>query len=187
MIRRLFTVASVWSLLLCGISIVFWVRSQMYDEWYIFSSWRSDASGTHATIQRITSLKGSVQLKLSRVTVAKTSDARYTQTFKTFVIGMRGYHREAARSRLLVPGFQFKHERLRGGSFVQSSSNWTVGTPYFAVVLLTALLPCVYLIQMRRGREGRKAGHCLSCGYDLRASTDRCPECGTHIPLKAIA
>ena len=53
--------------------------------------------------------------------------------------------------------------------------------PHWAALLAlapVALLPVPALIRRRRRRRLRGAGRCESCGYDLRASPGRCPECG---------
>ena len=50
--------------------------------------------------------------------------------------------------------------------------------PHWALALATIILPALWLIRL--GRRWRIADqHCTSCGYDLRATPDRCPECGT--------
>ncbi|MCH8879109.1 MAG: hypothetical protein IID34_04415 [Planctomycetes bacterium] len=39
----------------------------------------------------------------------------------------------------------------------------------------------LYLIPGARRRQRKKLGLCIKCGYDLRASKERCPECGEAI------
>ena len=63
---------------------------------------------------------------------------------------------------------------------------WNVVLPYWAILTLAAVLPAASLAR-RLMRAPVAPGVCSNCGYDLRASTDRCPECGTPIPAEAKA
>jgi hypothetical protein len=60
---------------------------------------------------------------------------------------------------------------------------WWLGIPPMAAAALSLILPIVWyaeLLYRERGSRQRAASQiCVSCGYDLRATPDRCPECGT--------
>jgi hypothetical protein len=50
--------------------------------------------------------------------------------------------------------------------------------PDWCLLVVAALLPAGRFFGWRIGRHRRKAGRCPRCGYDLRATPERCPECG---------
>jgi hypothetical protein len=50
--------------------------------------------------------------------------------------------------------------------------------PLWAVATALLVLPALRLASWRRRSRRARAGHCVTCGYDLRSSPDGCPECG---------
>jgi hypothetical protein len=76
-----------------------------------------------------------------------------------------------------VAGFSIR----RGGSPFYST---VFAAPLWGLTALAAVLPIGWLIVAARRSRRRGPGMCRNCGYDLRATPDRCPECGT-VPSKA--
>ncbi len=74
---------------------------------------------------------------------------------------------------------------------------WVVGSravaiPFWVPTAIGVLLGIPALLLARRSAvraHRRRYGLCISCGYDLRESKERCPECGWEIPAstKAVA
>lgn len=95
--------------------------------------------------------------------------------------GMRGSMGVAEYQKYLRYGLAFDlNNRLKKDSY---------GRPYYSgyrfylsdwfIMFGFLITPAVWLLRWNRKRRRRAPGLCIVCGYDLRATPNRCPECGT--------
>lgn len=57
--------------------------------------------------------------------------------------------------------------------------------PCWVAAAVFAILPVLWMAPRVRPKRRIVKGHCHKCGYDIRATPDRCPECGTVLLKKA--
>jgi hypothetical protein len=56
---------------------------------------------------------------------------------------------------------------------------YSIYLPHWLILLLLLAIPTLELKRLLY--RPPPPGHCQKCGYDLRATPDRCPECGTLV------
>jgi hypothetical protein len=166
--RRPVNLLADLSLLLCAATVVIWVRSYC------------------------------APLPLGWGTSVNTG---YGWTFKThefnavngYLLYTRSYAPMVLLSTIRAPTYQ--RERLFGVAVMwgywmlvpdgdRSVYRCAVQVPAALPTALASVLPASRLLKVNRERRRRLAGNCPACGYDLRATPERCPECGTAVPAR---
>jgi hypothetical protein len=90
------------------------------------------------------------------------------------------------RYRRFPLGFMWHEVEESSSIFGKPTESWIecIFIPYWFFAVTTIPLPLIWARRRRRERSLRQQGRCPVCGYDLRATPHRCPECGT-VPRKA--
>jgi hypothetical protein len=193
--RRLLAFTSVLPLLLCAGVCLLWVRSVWVNDWFRYNV--LDGERGRWTGFTLVSSHGTIYFSYSPFWFADPASARryalaaeqvgYSHermapkdndlsAFDGSFLGRRGFA-------LILP--PESHDTGSDGAYAHRF--WRALVPSWFLVLLL-LMPAVLAIRrVGRTRARRVRGLCAACGYDLRETPERCPECGTIATTAADA
>ena len=166
MTRRLFNLLPALSLRGCVVVVVLWVRSHRSTE--AFEWWSAGAgAGLEFRVRGVYTPAGSLGFYVGDYPPGTSSG-----TFELM------YHRY--RTSPPSPpaggtlGFAMVWPAPAPGDVVWRE----LRVPYWFLLLICAVAPVRRAAKAISGTRLRRLGLCPRCGYDLRATPGRCPECG---------
>jgi hypothetical protein len=118
-----------------------------------------------------------------RVSVAKVVVSVHTTPEPSIGAPMMTSRSNPYRYKLEYNGFPAFFRYVRW----PTHSTWVITIPIPFLMLFTSVLPVLYVWGWRAAQRRDTRGLCPICGYDLRASPIRCPECGTAAPVPATS
>jgi 4-amino-4-deoxy-L-arabinose transferase-like glycosyltransferase len=165
LLRIAFNALTVLSLVLTLLVAGLWVRSL-----WAFDSidWESGCPGTFQTA-KVELFAGSIMASCFSMTGPEWATEPNDDGHFSF------FSDEAPQLKLTdhprLPRFGWTNEPYRSGT----KRTIVLLMPLYLIFAVSLLMPALWL---RTRRNRRKPGVCPRCGYDLRATLDRCPECG---------
>ncbi len=183
--RKLAAIFLAVSLLVCVSVCVLWVRSYWHgdrvDAFVKGSAYRQ----TPVWMFALVSGNGGFGISQTHGNAYYTDEETWRRVLERNPERRRSYYRPQpavypqwtpGQSEWRWAGFQWtRSERLDLNSW---SIQRSVVLPYWLPCLITAVPPALWMrARLVRSRSERR-GLCPACGYDLRGTPQRCPECG---------
>jgi len=156
----LLNTAAVLSLLLFVATSILWVRGYSLGEGWIH--------GTDRHTFHILSVRNGIYIAWFKGMQNKTPSQWFRRTASDYAQMFGGGWRFA--------GLGYVHHIYNPPT--PYAEFWAWAIPHWLLLLASAPIPLWRVIRWRASRRQRLEGLCSTCGYDLRATPGRCPECG---------
>ena len=184
MTSRLGLIFNLVAAALLAAVVALWVRSYRTADVLLWQRWHDDAGSYRGAFRTVTSGRGVIGIDFTDLTTAFPSTASTESKFEWTRSDASGFRlpRETFWNRIGF-GYVSSAQRTQGlrKSTVTTRAYWA---PYWLAAVLASAVPAramaVLVVRARRRRHGR----CARCGYDVRFSADRCPECGAALPSR---
>ncbi len=176
------------SVLLCVTSLALWVirgniqlnaRYNLGDPQVKVRALSFQFSSTGSTLSCWVGIQCFEPAYINALTAQAKRDMQYN-----YAPGVQFNYLSPRESLFLSPspeGFRARYYLWSAGAG-HRSDRAMIGVPHWCVALLTSVAPVVTTIRTFRRKRAAHDGCCRQCGYDLRATPTKCPECGS-IPL----
>ena len=154
MTRRLLNLLTILSLLLCVAACGLWARSYFAGDAWSFRKVSPETG--FVTERRVTTDRGWAILSVKHLKIAA------------------GFYSNDADMARLRSEAGLRH----GAARPSDGARPILSVPIALPAALLAVQPLLWLRRRGRDRRRLRTGACSRCGYDLRATPGRCPECG---------
>ena len=180
-----------------AIVLLLWVRSHLANDWVRYGRAADVGSGVKCSYRvELWTRRGVVTVGTSRrpyenndvvkARLAQNAGLRW-DVFQEVLPWepLRRWGRVPTRWQRMGFDYHREAEDYLQPAYAYESVNVTA--PYWAVALVVTIPLSLRLARLLRRHRRMAAGHCPGCGYDVRASPERCPECGEFVPRPAKA
>jgi hypothetical protein len=160
--RLLFNLLAAVSLLLCAAAVVMWVRSYICRDSLTRSTGRSNIDLVSTSGRFVWGIR-------------QTSEMPEPWLWNSFTPPGTASSLDSGFKSLGTEYLGFGWSRINS----VNKSGFALMVPAWGLCVLFTVIPGLWICLRLKRFKPDGLPRCVVCGYDLRATPDRCPECGT--------